>query len=589
MLKYKWQTKLVRRISLDYNKKYLEWLNNEFFDEITREELKSIENDKEEIEDRFYKELAFGTAGLRGKIGAGTNRMNKYIISTTTQGLAEVIKKRGKEAMARGVAIAYDVRHYSDEFAKTAALVLAQNGIKAYLFEGIRPTPELSYTIRKLNAISGIVVTASHNPKDYNGYKVYWEEGSQILSDIANEITDEIGDIKNYSDVKIMDEKEALDKELLEIIGKDIDDDYIEMVRNLSLRNEVDKNIKIVYTPLNGTGNVPVRRVLREQEFNNIFVVPEQENPDPDFTTVGYPNPEDLNSFEYAIKLGQEKNADLLIATDPDCDRVRCMVKNGDGNYEALNGNQIGAILINYILEAREEQNSIPNNGAIVKSIVTGDLGKVIAKSYNVETVDTLTGFKNICGKANEFERTNEYDFIFGYEESIGYTYGTEVRDKDAVSASMLLCEAAAYYKTKNKTLLDILESIFSEYGYYSEKLFSLVLEGIEGQERIQRMMKEYRVGYLKDIKGSNLVKFIDFLDESVLDIKTGDKEPIDIPKQNAMKFILDDESWYAIRPSGTEPKIKIYIYSKGKSLEEAESKIENIEEAVMGKLNSIE
>ncbi|MTI46914.1 phospho-sugar mutase [Sporosalibacterium faouarense] len=574
---------------MDYNKKYLEWLNNEFFDEITREELKSIENDKEEIEDRFYKELAFGTAGLRGKIGAGTNRMNKYIISTTTQGLAEVIKKRGKEAMARGVAIAYDVRHYSDEFAKTAALVLAQNGIKAYLFEGIRPTPELSYTIRKLNAISGIVVTASHNPKDYNGYKVYWEEGSQILSDIANEITDEIGDIKNYSDVKIMDEKEALDKELLEIIGKDIDDDYIEMVRNLSLRNEVDKNIKIVYTPLNGTGNVPVRRVLREQEFNNIFVVPEQENPDPDFTTVGYPNPEDLNSFEYAIKLGQEKNADLLIATDPDCDRVRCMVKNGDGNYEALNGNQIGAILINYILEAREEQNSIPNNGAIVKSIVTGDLGKVIAKSYNVETVDTLTGFKNICGKANEFERTNEYDFIFGYEESIGYTYGTEVRDKDAVSASMLLCEAAAYYKTKNKTLLDILESIFSEYGYYSEKLFSLVLEGIEGQERIQRMMKEYRVGYLKDIKGSNLVKFIDFLDESVLDIKTGDKEPIDIPKQNAMKFILDDESWYAIRPSGTEPKIKIYIYSKGKSLEEAESKIENIEEAVMGKLNSIE
>lgn len=570
-------------------KKYHEWLNNEYFDEETKRELMEIQDDEDEIQDRFYKELAFGTAGLRGKIGAGTNRMNKYMISTATQGLAEVIKKRGKEAMDRGVAIAYDVRHFSDTFAKTAALVLAQNGIKAYLFEGIRPTPELSYAIMKLNTISGIVVTASHNPREYNGYKVYWEEGAQILSNIADDITNEISNIKDYSDVKTMNEKEALDKGLLIMIGKKIDDSYTEMVKKQSLRDDIDKDIKVVYTPLNGTGNIPIRRVLKERGFKNIIVVPEQENPDPDFTTVGYPNPEDLNSFKYAIELGKKENADILIATDPDCDRVRCMIRDNNGEYEALNGNQIGAILIRYILEARHEKNNIPHNGVIVKSIVTGDLGKAVAKDYGVATKETLTGFKNICGKGIEYEKNNEYQFLFGYEESIGYVYGTEVRDKDAVSASMLICEAAAYYKTQGKTLLDILEELFNKYGYYSEKLFSIVLEGLAGQERIQRMMKDYRKNYLREIKGSNLAQFIDFLDESSLNVLTGEKEPIDIPKQNAMKFVLDDESWYAIRPSGTEPKIKLYIYSKGCSLEEAKGKIRYIEEEVMKKLDSIE
>ncbi len=574
---------------MDYRKKYEIWVNNQFFDEEITKELMEIKDDEQEIMDRFYTELEFGTAGLRGKIGAGTNRMNKYIISAATQGLAEVIKKRGKKAMDRGVAIAYDVRHFSDVFAKTTALVLAQNGIKAYLFEDIRPTPELSYAIRKLNAISGIVVTASHNPREYNGYKVYWEEGSQILSDIATEITEEIGKIKDYSDIIVMDENEAIKKGLLVILGEDIDNDYINMVKGLSLRENIDKDIKVVYTPLNGTGNIPIRRVLKEMGFTAVTVVPEQENPDPDFTTVGYPNPEDLNAFTYAIELGKKIDAELLIATDPDCDRVRCMVKDNQGEFQALNGNQIGAILIKYILEARKEKNNIPQNGVIVKSIVTGDLGRAIAKDYGLETIETLTGFKNICGKANEFDISKESEFIFGYEESIGYVYGTEVRDKDAVISSMLIAEAAAYYKTIGKTLLDVLEDLFNRYGYYSEKLFSLILEGKEGQERIKRMMKSYREQYLKEINGIKLAKFIDYLNEEALDVSTGEKQAIEIPKQNAMKFVLEDGSWYAIRPSGTEPKIKIYIYSKGRTAKEASDMIEHIEKEIRNELDSIE
>lgn len=574
---------------MSYIKKYEEWLNNDYFDEKTREELMSIKDDEKEIEDRFYKDLTFGTAGLRGKIGAGTNRMNKYVIASATQGLAEVIKKRGKQAMERGVVIAYDCRHYSDLFAKTAALVLAGNGIKTYLFESLRPTPELSFAVRKLKTIAGIVVTASHNPRDYNGYKVYWEEGSQILSDIATEILNEIKKIKDFSIIKSMKEAEALENGLLKIIGKEIDDEYIEKVKNLSLRDDIDKSINIVYTPLNGTGNIPVRRVLRERGFNNVTVVPEQENPDPDFTTVGYPNPEDINAFEYAKNLGKKIKADLLIATDPDCDRLACMVKNDKGEYVALNGNQTGAILIEYILSARKEKGDLPNNGVIVKSIVTGDLGKAIAKKYGIDTIEVLTGFKNICGKANEFDKTKEHTFIFGYEESIGYVYGTIVRDKDAVMSSMLLAEAAGYYKLKGKTLLNVLNEIYEEHGYYSEKLISLVLEGIEGQKRIERMMKVYRKDYIKEIGDARLIKKIDYQIQKEYDMITGKERDIDIPKTNALKFIFDDDSWYAIRPSGTEPKIKIYIYSVGDDLVQSKEKIKRIEEEVMKKLNSIE
>lgn len=562
----------------DYKKVYEEWLNNEFFDEKTREELIAIKNNEKEIQDRFYKNLEFGTAGLRGKLGAGTNRMNVYNVSKVTQGIADFIIEKGKEYMDRGVAIAYDCRHYSTEFAKTAALVLAANGIKAYLFEDLRPTPELSYTVRSLKTAAGIIITASHNPKEYNGYKVYWEDGAQVLSSIANPMTEKINSIKSFKDVKTMDENTALDKKLLVMLGKDMDKEYIDKVKTLSIRDDIDKNIKVVYSPLNGTGNVPVRRVLKERGFTNIIVVPEQENPDPNFTTAEYPNPEDTRAFEYAERLGKEVDAELLLATDPDCDRLAIEVRDSNGQYIPFNGNQTGAILIKYIVEGMHDMGNLPKNAAIVKSIVTGDMGRAIAKEYGVTTFEALTGFKNIYGRVPEFERTGEYKFIFGYEESIGYNTGTFVRDKDAVSSAMLLCEAAAYYKTKGKTLLDVLNEIFEKHGYYKEKQISLVLEGAEGKARIDRMMESYRKDFPQQIGNLKMSQYIDYL-----------KGYEDISPSNVLKFYLDDGSWYAIRPSGTEPKIKVYIYTKGNTLEESNKNLEMLEEIVINKLNSIE
>src|SRR5699024_4256387 len=408
-------------------------------------ELRGI-TDEKEIEDRFYTDLKFGTAGLRGLIGAGTNRMNKYTVALATQGLAQTIINKGQVAMDMGVAIAYDVRQFSDEFAQMAARVLAANGIKVYLFDDIRPTPVLSYTIRKLGTISGIVVTASHNPKEYNGYKAYWKEGSQILDDIANEILDEIDKIKDFNEIKMMDLDEALDEELITYIGKEIDDAYNKDIFESAISDDIDKDIKIVYTPLNGTGNIPVRRILKDRGFTNIFLVPEQEEPDYKFTTVGYPNPEDPKAFKYALDLGKKEDGDIIIATDPDADRIAMMVNGKDDEFKFFNGNQTAALLVNYILSVRHEKGTLPENGAIVKSLVTGDLGNAIAKKYGVETFSTLTGFKHICAKANEWEKTGEYDFIFGYEESIGYTYGGLVGDKDAVVTTMLIAEMAAYY-----------------------------------------------------------------------------------------------------------------------------------------------
>ncbi|CAK7059372.1 phospho-sugar mutase [Tissierella sp.] len=561
---------------MNYRDKYNHWLENDYFDEETKIELMGIIDDKE-IEDRFYADLSFGTAGLRGKMGAGTNRMNRYTVSLATQGLAQTIVKKGKEAMSRGVAIAYDVRHYSDKFAEIAARVLAANGIKVYLFEGIRPTPVLSYTIRKLKTISGIVVTASHNPRDYNGYKVYWEEGSQILDDIADEILSEINNIKDFSEIKLMDLDEAIQKGLIQYIGKEIDQAYDGDLLKLRLNDEIDKDIKIIYTPLNGTGNIPVRRILKQRGFTNIIVVPEQEKPDPNFTTVGYPNPEDVKAFDFAKKLGKEENADIIIATDPDCDRVAMMVKDKDGEFRFISGNQTGVLLVNYILSQRQKRGDIPADGAIVKSIVTGDLSKAIAKRYNVETIETLTGFKHICGKANEFDRTGEHTFIFGYEESIGYVYDTIVRDKDGVNTSMFIAEMAGYYKMQGKSLLDVLEELYQEYGYYKEKLVSIVLEGLEGSKRIGRMMEEFRKEPINSFEDMKLIKVVDYL----LD-ETGS------PKSNVLKYYLDDGSWYAIRPSGTEPKIKLYIYSKDKNSEVSARKIELIESTVTGRMNSI-
>lgn len=562
---------------MDYREKYNNWLNNEYFDEMTRKELESIKYDEKEIADRFHTNLSFGTAGLRGKVGAGTNRMNRYTVSLATQGLADTIVSRGKSAMERGVAIAYDVRHFSKEFSEIAARVLAANGIKVYLFDDIRPTPLLSYAIRRLKTISGIVVTASHNPRDYNGYKVYWEEGSQILDDIAQEILNHIDDIKDFSDIELMDMEEGLDKGLINYIDKELDDEYIEKIKKRALNDDIDKDIRIVYTPLNGTGNKLVRRVLEERGFNNVFIVPEQENPDPDFTTVGYPNPEDVKAFNYAKRLGKEKDGDILIATDPDCDRVACMVRDGNGEYVFLNGNQTGALLIEYILSSRHKDDNIPVNGAIVKSIVTGDLSRAIGKHYGVRTLETLTGFKHICGKANEFDKTGEHTFIFGYEESIGYVYDTIVRDKDGVISSMLIAEMAAYYKKQGKTLLDELEDMYRRYGYYFEKLISIVLEGIEGSQRIGRIMDSFRENPITAIGNMKLINTIDYLND-----ETGN------PKSNVLKYIFDDGSWYAVRPSGTEPKIKIYIYSKGKDRISSIGKIEDIEKATLARIESV-
>lgn len=562
---------------MKYMEKYNYWINDEYFDEETKVELKAI-TDEKEIEDRFHSDLVFGTAGLRGKIGAGTNRMNKYTVSKASHGLARTIVKQGKEAMERGVAIAYDVRHSSDAFAEIAARVLAANGVKAYLFDGIRSTPILAYTIRKLNTISGIVVTASHNPKEYNGFKVYWEEGSQILGDKADEILEEINKVKEFSEIEMMDLKEAVDKGLIEYIGEEIDETYDNDLLKLSLNDDIDKDVKIVYTPLNGTGSIPVRRILAKRGFTNITIVPEQENPDPNFTTVGYPNPEFVEAFDYAVKLGKEKDADILIATDPDADRVAAMIKDKDGEYKFLNGNQMGALLVNYILSQRSKKGDIPANGVIVKSIVTGDISKDIAKKYGVDTIETLTGFKYICGKANEFDKTKDHTFLFGYEESIGYVYGTMVRDKDALNTTMIVAEMAGFYKKQGKTLLDILDEIYEEHGYYSERLISVVLEGLEGSKRIGRIMEEFRKEPIKSIEDMKLIKTIDYLFDETCNSKS-----------NVLKYYLDDGSWYAIRPSGTEPKIKLYIYSKDPIITRSKEKVELIESIVRNRMDNID
>ncbi|MDR7870474.1 MAG: phospho-sugar mutase [Tissierellaceae bacterium] len=562
---------------MSHMEKYNYWLESEYFDEETKKELRSI-SDEKDIQDRFYADLEFGTAGLRGKIGAGTNRMNKYTVALATQGLAQTIINKGQEAMDRGVAIAYDVRQYSDVFAEITARVLAANGIKAYLFDGIRTTPVLSFTVRELKTISGVVVTASHNPREYNGYKVYWEEGSQILDEIASEILDEIGKINDFNEIKIMDLNKAASSGLIEYIGSEIDDKFNQEILNMTINEDIDKDIKIVYTPLNGTGNKPVRRVLKDRGFTNIIVVPEQENPDFNFTTVGYPNPEDPKAFDYAVELGKKESADILVATDPDCDRIAMMVNNGNNEFIFINGNQTGALLVNYIVSQRFSNGTLPKNPAIVKSIVTGDLGKAVANKYGVETFETLTGFKFICAKANEWDLTDEYSFLFGYEESIGYTYGTHVRDKDAVVSTMMIAEMAAYYKKQGKNMLEVLENLYQEYGYYREKLISVVLEGIEGSKRIGRMMEHFRQDPIRSIGDMNLEKTIDYLYD-----ETGNA------KSNVLKYFLDDGSWYAIRPSGTEPKIKLYIYSKDKDKEKAETKIKLIETAVTEKMYSVE
>ncbi len=560
---------------MEYKEKYKEWLESDYIETNDKIELMNI--DREEVlKDMFFKDLEFGTAGLRGKLGLGTNRMNKYTVAKAVQGLANVIVNHGEDAMKRGVVLAYDVRHQSDEFASLAASILAGNGIKTYLFDGIRSTPLMSFAIRELKTISGIMVTASHNPKDYNGMKVYWEEGSQILDNIGDAILAETNRIKNLSLIKKLDLKVAEEKGLFKILSNEIDDKYEQGIIDLTINDDIDKDIKIVYTPLNGTGSNPVQRILKARGFKNIYVVEEQENPDPDFTTVGYPNPEYTEAFEYSIKLGNETDADLLIANDPDADRVATMVRDG-GSYRFIDGNQMGILLVNYILSERSKKGDLPENAAIVKSVVTGDMTKAIAEKYNVKVFETLTGFKNICGKANEFEKTGEHTFIFGFEESIGYVYSDMIRDKDAINTTMMVAEMAGFYKMMGKSLLDVLKDLYEEFGYYLNSLFSFELAGIEGKERIERIMVDFRKEPIKEIQTMSLNRTIDFLTDD-----TGN------PKSNVLKFYMDDGSWYAIRPSGTEPKIKIYIYSKDRDRSKSLTKIASIKKAVEEKIDSV-
>lgn len=533
------------------------WLESPYIDDEIKEELRSIEKIDNEVEDRFYKDLEFGTGGMRGKIGAGTNRINVHTVSKATQGISNYLhnKYSGDDI---SVAIAYDSRHMSVEFAKNAASVFAANGINVYLFESLRPTPELSYAVRYFKCKAGVVITASHNPPEYNGYKVYDEDGGQVTKD-ADFI------IKYIKEVELKDIKSSKfeNNDYIKLIGDEVDTSYINEIKKLCLRLEIDKKLKIVYTPLHGTGNEPIRRVLEEIGYGNITIVHEQEAPDPGFSTVKSPNPEDISSFDIAIKRAHEVNGDIIIGTDPDCDRVGLVVKNHDNEYIALNGNQTGALLLNYILSTLKEKNKIPINGAIIKTIVTSEIGREIASKYGVATFDTLTGFKYIAELMKSFEDKQDYKFLFGYEESYGYLAGTFVRDKDAVIASMLICEMAAYYKTKNKLLIDILNEIYEEYGYFKEETLSLSFTGVTGQNKMKAIMEHFRENKLNTLADKNIPLIYDYKMGITSNLVNGQTEKINYPKSDVLKFCFDDGSWVVLRPSGTEPKLKVYFSIK--------------------------
>ncbi|WP_288847797.1 phospho-sugar mutase [uncultured Sneathia sp.] len=574
---------------MSYIEKYQEWLNHENLDADLRKQLEEIKGNDSEIKDRFYKELEFGTAGLRGKLGAGTNRMNRLVIARATRALAEVIIEEGEEAKKKGIVFAHDCRIMSPEFAREAALIMASAGIKTYLFEALRPTPELSFAVRYLKCTSGVNITASHNPKIYNGYKVYWTEGSQIKDRIANRVLDKIKQLDIFKDYKTLTFDEAVKSGMLTIIGEEVDRAYYENVKAQSLRtdDEIDKSLRIVYTPLNGAGYKAVKTVLAEKGYENVFVVKEQENPDGHFPTIAYPNPEFVEVFEYANKLCPKVNGDIIIATDPDSDRLAIEVVH-KGKIIPINGNQAGVLLINYLLSTMSEKGTLPKNPVIVKSIVTGEMGRPICEKYGVEMINVLTGFKNICELSNRYAVTHEKTYVLGYEESVGYNVGTFVRDKDGVTSAVLFAEMAAYYKKHGKTLYDVLEDLFKEFGYYKEKGVSIVLEGEEGQKRIARMMKEFRNIYPKQILGVNVSETTDYETQIITNVKTGETKPVDNEKTNAFKVTYEDESWYTLRPSGTEPKIKLYIYVKDKDEKVSENKLKTFEKQVLEVINGI-
>ena len=575
----------------DYMKIYEEWLSNPYFDEEAKAELRAIAGDENDIKERFYMDLEFGTAGLRGIIGAGINRMNIYVVRRATQGLANYIIKQG--GASKGVAIAYDSRRMSPEFADEAARTLAANGIKAYKFESLRPTPELSFAVRELGCIAGINVTASHNPPEYNGYKVYWEDGAQFTPPHDKGVTEEVLAIEDLSTVKTMSAEDAMAAGLYEIIGAEIDDKYIANVKaqvvNQDAIDKMQDSIKIVYTPLHGTGNLPVRRALKEIGFEHVYVVPEQELPDGEFPTVSYPNPEAEEAFTLGLKLAKEKDADLVLATDPDADRLGVYVKDTkSGSYIPLTGNMSGSLLCEYVLSQKQAKGEIPADGQVIKSIVTTNLVDAIAKGYNTELVEVLTGFKYIGQQILKEETTGYGKYMFGLEESYGCLIGTYARDKDAVSASVALCEAAAYYKTKDMTLWDAMVAIYDKYGYYKDAVKAIGLKGIEGLAKIQSIMETLRNDAPKQVGDYTVISARDYKLDTIKDMKTGEVKPTGLPSSNVLYYDMNDDAWLCVRPSGTEPKIKFYYGIKGTSLEDADAKSAALGEAVMAMVDKM-
>ncbi|MFR3729957.1 phospho-sugar mutase [Lacrimispora sp.] len=575
----------------DYRSIYDEWLLNPYFDEETKKELRGIAEDDQEIKERFYKDLEFGTAGLRGIIGAGINRMNIYVVRRATQGLANYIIKQG--GAMKGVAIAYDSRHMSPEFAEEAALTLAANGIKAYKFESLRPTPELSFAVRELGCIAGINITASHNPPEYNGYKVYWEDGAQFTPPHDKGVTKEVLDITDLSAVKTMTREEALAAGRYEIIGAEVDDKYIAHVKaqvvNQEAIDRMQDDIRVVYTPLHGTGNLPVRRALKEIGFTHVYVVPEQELPDGDFPTVSYPNPEAEEAFALGLALAKEQNADLVLATDPDADRLGVYVKDDkSGEYIPLTGNMSGSLLCEYVLSQKKERGAIPADGQVIKSIVTTNLVDAVAKSYGAELIEVLTGFKYIGQQILKEETTGYGTYLFGLEESYGCLIGTYARDKDAVSASVALCEAAAYYKTKGMTLWDAMIAMYEKYGYYKDAVISIGLKGIEGQAKIKAVMETMRNHTPKTVGAYQVLSARDYKLDIIKDMVTGETKPTGLPQSDVLYYDLSDDAWLCVRPSGTEPKIKFYYGIKGSSLEEADEISAKLGEAVKAMVDQI-
>ena len=569
---------------MGYKEQYMQWLESDYMDEATKEELRQIAGDEKEIEERFYTELEFGTAGLRGIIGAGCNRMNEYTVRKATQGLANYILKVGGQD--RGVAIAYDSRHMSPEFADVAALCLAANGIKAYVFESLRPTPELSYAVRKLHTIAGINITASHNPPEYNGYKVYWEDGAQITPPHDSGIMNEVKAISDYAVCKKMDKDAAIAAGLYQTIGADIDDPYIEELKKLVVHQDaidaVGSQIKVVYTPLHGTGNIPVRRVLKELGFTNVYVVPEQELPDGDFPTVSYPNPEAKEAFTLGLALAKKVDADLVLATDPDADRLGVYVKDAKtGEYHPLTGNMSGCLIGDYLIGQKKELQGLPEDGVFVRSIVSTNMADAIADYYGIKLVEVLTGFKFIGQKILEMEKTGKGTYLFGMEEIYGCLTGTYARDKDAVVASMALCEAAAYYKTKNMTLWDAMIAMYERYGYYQDGITAITLKGIEGLEKIGQIMNTLRAEAPKEIGAYQVTAVRDYKNDTITDIATGAVRPTGLPSSNVLYYELTDDAWVCVRPSGTEPKVKFYFGIKGSSLADADAKAEAMKAAV--------